>query len=58
VFERGLEAFRARDWDAAETAFRGLPADAPSAVYIERLAVFRQAPPPDGWDGVFELKTK
>ncbi len=58
VFERGLEAYRARDWDAAEAAFRGLSADAPAAVYLERLAAFRQAPPPDDWDGVFELKVK
>lgn len=58
AFERGLAAYRARDWDAAEAAFRGLPADPAAGVYLARLAAFRQAPPPDGWDGVFELKVK
>ena len=58
LFERGLEAYRARDWDGAETAFRRLPADPPAGIYLARLAAFRQSPPPAGWDGVFELKVK
>jgi len=58
TFERGLEAYRSRNWDRAEEAFRGLPDDPAAAVYLERCAAFRRDPPPEGWDGVFELKVK
>ena len=54
-YERGLGAFRRQDWDAAESAFRkGLAADdRPSRVFLERIAAFRNSPPPSGWDGVW-----
>ena len=54
-YERGLDAFRRQDWDAAEAAFsKGLAAeDPPSRVFLERIAAFRNSPPPSGWDGVW-----
>jgi adenylate cyclase len=53
-YEEGLLHYRARNWDAAEAAFRRNPDDAPSTVMLARIAHWRQDPracPPDGvWD--------
>jgi adenylate cyclase len=60
-FGKGLAAYRAREWDAAERQFRRClelrPEDAPSILYIERIATFRKEPPP-AWDGVWHLTKK
>jgi len=61
-FGKGLAAYRAREWDAAERQFRHCleirPDDAPSTLYIERIATFRKEPPPANWDGVWHLTKK
>lgn len=55
-FEKGLAAYRNRQWDDAvrhfETVCRMKPADAPSDYFIEKCREFKTTPPPDGWDGV------
>lgn len=56
--EDGLKAYRARDWDLAEAAFSKTPPDNVSAVYLERIAKLRHAPPRADWDGVWVLDTK
>ena len=60
-----LAAYRAQDWDGAEKAIRTARArsDAFSLsgfldIYAQRIAVFREAPPPKNWDGVFVATTK
>ncbi len=58
TFERGLVAYRARDWDAAAALFGAIPDDPPSAIYLRRCAAFQASPPPADWDGVFELGEK
>jgi adenylate cyclase len=62
AFETGLRHYRLREWDAATTAFRQcleqLPGDPPSAVYLERIAAFREIPPPVDWDGVWVALSK
>ena len=56
--EAMLAAYRSRDWSAAELAIAHARAaaggrlDAFYEVYEERIARFRQTPPPEGWDGV------
>jgi adenylate cyclase len=61
-YEAGLGHYRNRDWDAAEMAFRQCLAwravDGPSAVMLERIAAFRQAPPADDWDGAWTAASK
>lgn len=61
-FEAALEAYRAMDWDAAEEAFRALRETSHDerlyATYLDRIAHFRENPPPAGWDGVFVHSTK
>ena len=60
---RFLAAYRAADWDRAErltTECAALPL-APAGLYTlyaERIAEFRQSPPPANWDGVFTWETK
>jgi adenylate cyclase len=58
MFERGLAAYRARDWDGAAALFGSFPDDPPSAIYLRRSAAFRESPPPADWDGVYELREK
>ena len=60
-FEAAYARYQAQDWDAAEAALRDLNARAPRPlydIYLERIAHFREAPPPAGWDGVFVYTTK
>jgi adenylate cyclase len=49
-FGKDLAAYRAREWDAAERQFRRClelrPEDRPSALYAERIAIFRNEAPP------------
>jgi adenylate cyclase len=62
LFEQALSKFESRLWDEADVAFRNVlavdPEDGPSKTYLERIAKYKQTPPPDNWDGVFVLTTK
>jgi adenylate cyclase len=54
VFERGLRAFRMRDWDRAEKRFQDADKiagdDGPSRLYMRRCQLYRKHPPPADWD--------
>ena len=60
-YARALAAYRSRDWGVAERDFASM-AEQESAllynVYLDRIKRFRQNPPPEDWDGVFEHTTK
>jgi adenylate cyclase len=62
TFHAALELFEKRDWPAAEGAFQKVleqtPNDAPSRVYLDRCSLYRMAPPPEQWDGVFDWGVK
>jgi adenylate cyclase len=61
LFEKGLAAYRAREWEKAGEAFRKnieLYNDAPSAVFLDRITHFSHNPPPEDWDGVFRMTVK
>ena len=59
-----LEAYRRRDWDGAEAAIaecRGFGVaglEKLYGVYHERIAEWRQTPPPADWDGTFTATSK
>ena len=58
-----LAAYRARDWDAADRFAAACAAleHAPQGLYAlhrQRIAAFRETPPPDGWTGVYQWLTK
>jgi adenylate cyclase len=60
-FEAAYAAYQQQDWTAAEAALKTLNARAPRPlydIYIERIAHFREVPPPADWDGVFVYTTK
>jgi len=60
-FEAAFARYQAQEWDAAEAALRALNARAPRKlydIYLERIAHFREAPPPADWNGVFVYTTK
>jgi len=60
-FEAAFASYQAQDWAAAESALRELKARAPRPlydVYLERIAHFREAPPPHDWDGVYVYTSK
>jgi adenylate cyclase len=58
LFERARRAFEMREWDAAADAFSRLEGDGAARLYLERCRLFKESPPPAGWDGVFDLKQK
>ncbi len=61
-FSAGLEAYRQRFWKEALGHFREslelLPEDGPSRVMSTRCQIYHESPPPEEWDGVFEMITK
>jgi class 3 adenylate cyclase/CheY-like chemotaxis protein len=62
LFHEALTLFEGRDWASAEAGFRRVldlsPRDGPSLLFLERCENNRRDPPPEDWDGVFELKYK
>ena len=60
-----LEAYRSRNWAAAEAELAGLRGaetvaglESVLAIYASRVADYRQTPPPDDWDGVSQALEK
>lgn len=62
IYSEGLAAYKARNFTVAKARFTEAleldPADGPSRVYLERSLEYLQAPPAEGWDGVYVLKSK
>jgi adenylate cyclase len=62
IFDRGLVAFEAGDWEAAqarfETVTRIYPDDGPAALLATRCRTYIAEPPRDTWDGVYALTSK
>ena len=57
---QAMRLYRNREWDAAESQLRELLAIAPedgiAKLYLDRIAAFRNSPPPAQWDGAMELE--
>jgi adenylate cyclase len=57
---RAIAAYRARDWDAAESAWRdvaeALPGDGVAAIYLERIGMLRATAPEESWQAAVELE--
>lgn len=62
IFSQGLSYYRELEWERAMECFQDVLAlkeqDTPSLIYLERCRVLQASPPGEGWDGVFEWKTK
>jgi adenylate cyclase len=61
-FHRAIKEFRAQNWEAASTAFQFVldvrPGDGPAQVYLNRCSYYQETPPPDNWDGVWQMSEK
>ncbi len=60
-FDAALAAYRAQRWFDAIAGFKALAearGDGPARIFIERCRQMHAAPPGEGWDGVFRMKTK
>jgi adenylate cyclase len=62
TFERALNEFQQRNFDAAEHGFRCTleihPEDGPSKFYLQQIGELRLHPPGANWNGEIELKDK
>ena len=61
LFEKGLSCYRRKLFDKAEQFFTtcvNVYKDKTSAVYLDRIAHFKITPPPNKWDGVFQMDIK
>ncbi|UTC64556.1 adenylate/guanylate cyclase domain-containing protein [Treponema sp. OMZ 788] len=61
LFETGLFHYRKRKWKQAEKAFSECVEkhnDAPSKVFLKRIAHYQEFPPKNGWKGVFIMNVK
>jgi adenylate cyclase len=61
-YAAGLSKYRERDWKRAADYFRSALAidtsDGPSRTLMARCEQYAVSPPPETWDGVFELTEK
>jgi adenylate cyclase len=62
LYAAGLEAYRKQLWEDALGLFTQSltlrPEDKPSRVMADRCQIYRAAPPPEDWDGVFDQIVK
>jgi adenylate cyclase len=62
AYNRGLAAYRAREWkkgmEAFEAALAAAPDDGPSALYLERCRIYAERPPLINWNGVWVMAEK
>jgi len=62
AYRRGLDLYHARRFaDAMHQFYQALqtdPDDGPSNLYFERSQRFMKSPPPEDWNGVYEMKSK
>lgn len=62
VFQKGFDAYLARDWETGCTQFSKVleidKTDGPARLYLQRCQAYREDPPDDDWDGVYAMKSK
>jgi len=57
-FHRGLELYRQRKWSEAVEIFDALETEPVIDIYRQRCRDYQASPPPEDWDGVWELTQK
>ena len=62
TYQHAIKEFRARNWTAASATFQSVldvrPRDGPAQVYLNRFRCYKEAPPPNNWDGVWQMSEK
>jgi adenylate cyclase len=61
-FACGLAAYRIQDWNEAQTHFESClganTEDGPAQLFLNRIALLRNTPPPADWNGIWHLTEK
>ena len=61
-FDHAMRTYREQKWGEAAVLFSRLaetfPEDGPTQVFLKRASEFDLTPPPQGWDGVYVMKSK
>ncbi len=62
LFAEGRELYKEKNFSEALKKFEAAllidKNDGPSQVFVERCKKFMETPPPEGWDGVYDMETK
>ena len=61
TFEEAYRHYQAQDWEVASRMLNDLKQTTPCSlcsIYLERIARYRESPPPADWDGVYVYTTK
>ncbi len=62
LYMDGISYYEDRQWEKAIGYFRNalqlMPDDGPSKVYLLRSEEFLKKPPPEDWDGVYQMQSK
>ena len=62
AFQLALKAYRNKDWDEADTQLDTCLSlnenDGPARTFRDRIQALREAPPPENWDGVWQMTEK
>ncbi len=62
IFHAGIDYFETKDWERAKKSFNQVlkivPDDGPATTFLKRVETYMQTPPPENWDGVFNLTSK
>ena len=62
LYERGLAAYRGRDFAGASNFFQQVldarTSDQPARIVLERCRAYLKSPPGEDWDGTNAMKTK
>jgi adenylate cyclase len=62
AYVEALDAYRRKEWEKAFAGFEDclaiIPCDAPSKLFLERIAQFRVTAPSAEWNGVWSLVEK
>ena len=62
LFQKAHDLFESRSWKDAQDEFEHVlkifPDDSPSLLYLDHCRKFLQNPPPEEWDGVFDISKK
>ena len=61
-FHQALTYYRSENWDAAQTVFSQLAAECDNSIlcqiFLDRIAQYRNNPPPADWRGIFTFGSK
>jgi hypothetical protein len=62
AYAEALDAYRCKEWEKARAGFQHclgvIPSDAPSRLFVERIAQFHAIAPCAEWNGVWSLVEK